>query len=87
MSQSLRSRPSELLGVSDPFVAYCVDRSIWTFAQTVEKEQNDAETRLPKNAKDATKTHARQRVLDRYLGIETAKTPGRFRDPVAKTKR
>lgn len=79
MAQDLRCRPSTLLGVTDSWVAFCTDRAIWTFASTIRNEQDEAESRLPKNAKDAAHTRARQRVLDDYLGIESSEMPGRFR--------
>lgn len=79
MSQTMRCRPSSLLGVTDSYVAFCVDRASWSLAAAIEEDQNAAESRLPKNAKDAVHTKARQRVLDQYLGIEASEEPNRFR--------
>jgi hypothetical protein len=70
MSQAMRCRPATLLGVTDPLVAFYLDRACWSFASTVEREQETAVNRLPKNAKDAAHTRARQRILDQYLGVE-----------------
>jgi hypothetical protein len=84
MSQSLRSRPSGLLGITDTFVAYCLDRAVWLFARSVESAQEEAVTRLPKSAKATAETRARQRVLDQYLGVVVAEETTRFRSPVAK---
>ena len=81
MSQSMRCRPSSLLGVMDPIVAFYTDRAAWTFASTIEQEMEAAVTRLPKNAKDKAHQNARQRVLDAFLGIEESKQPQRFRSP------
>jgi hypothetical protein len=80
-SQSIRCRPSELLGIADPFVAFSVDRAISTFAADIDHDQEVATGRLPKNAKESTHQHTRQRVLDTYLGIEAATQPGRFKSP------
>lgn len=79
MAKELRSRPSTLLGVFDPWVAFCVDRSCFVFATSLVQDQDEAVARLPKNAKDAAHSRARQRVLDKYLGIDAADQPGRFR--------
>lgn len=55
---------------------------MWVFASEVERQQEIAVGRLPKNVKESTRDHTRQRVLELFLGIEeTASTPGRFRDP------
>lgn len=81
MCQGYHVRPSDLLRVSDSFVAFAVDRAVWTFAAAIEQDQEDAVRHLPKNAKETTHNHVRQRVLDSYLGIDPTTTPGRFRDP------
>jgi len=81
LSQSLRVRPSDALGLRDRFVAFCVDRAVWTFAKTVEEAMDQAESRLPKNAKDRAHVNARQRVLDQYLGVVASEQPSRFRSP------
>jgi hypothetical protein len=79
MAKELKSRPSTLLGINDPWVAFCTDRACFTFASAIEADQNEAEARLPKSAKDSAHSRARQRVLDQYLGIELANEPSRFR--------
>jgi len=79
MATELHCRPSALLGVTDSWVAFCTDRAVFLFASTIRNEQDEAEARLPKNAKDAAHTRARQKVLDEYLGIELAEQSGRFR--------
>lgn len=79
MGQKLGTRPSALLHVIDPWVAFCVDRALYTFASHIEADMDDAEARLPKNAKDSAHIRARQRVLDQYLGIDPADQPDRFR--------
>jgi len=79
MANRLRCRPSALLGVTDSWVAFCTDRALFTFGTTVEGDMDEAETRLPKNAKEAAHRRARQRVLDEYLGVELSEQPERFR--------
>lgn len=79
MARGLRCRPSALLGITDSWVAFCTDRAVFTLASAIEQDQDEAESRLPKNAKNAAHTRARQRVLDDYLGIESSEQSGRFR--------
>lgn len=81
MSQSMHCRPSSLMGVMDPLVAFYADRATWTFAMTIESEIEAAVTRLPKTAKESAHAKARQRVIDQYLGIDQANAPQRFRSP------
>lgn len=79
MSQTMRCRPSDLLGVSDRLVAFYTDRAAWTLASAIQADQDAAVNRLPKSAKDAAHTRAKQRVLDQYLGVESSEQPDRFR--------
>lgn len=79
MSQAIRCRPATLLGITDSYVAFCVDRAVFTLASAIEDDQNQAESRLPQSAKPAAHTRARQRVLDQYLDIDMAEQTGRFR--------
>jgi hypothetical protein len=81
MAEAMKCRPSQLLGVRDPLTAFYTDRATWTFAMTIQSDMDEAEKRLPNNAKDAAHVRARQKVLDQYMGIEAADQPGRFRTP------
>jgi len=79
MATKLHCRPSALLGASDPWVAFCTDRAIFTFGTTIENAMDEAENRLPSSAKDQAHNRARQRVLDEYLGVELSEQKQRFR--------
>lgn len=81
MSKAMNARPSSILGVTNSFVAFCTDRACFTLATAIENDMDEAENRLPDNAKGPAHTKARQRVLDQYLGTQDNQ-PGRFR-PVA----
>lgn len=81
MSQAMKCRPSDLLGVDNSLTAFYVDRATWTLASTIESEMETAVTRLPKTAKEQAHHKARQRVLDQFLEFEAAAEPGRFRSP------
>lgn len=84
MATRQNCRVSTILGVTDPYVAFCVDRAVLTLVGEIESEQLAATNRLPNNAKEAAHRKAQQRVLDRYLGIELADQPQRFRAPTAR---
>lgn len=86
MAREFRTRPSALLGVADSYHAFSLDRAVWTFGTAVEADMEAAEKHLPKKASESMRALSRQRVWDSYMGIDTAKTPGRFADP-AKAKR
>lgn len=79
MSQDMRCRPSSLLGVLDPMVAFYSDRAIWTLASAIRMDQESAVARLPKSAKETAHARAEQRILDQYLGVESSSQPERFR--------
>lgn len=80
MAQDMHCRPSDLLGMIDPLIAFYVDRATWTFASTIRQEMEAAVTRLPKNAKETAHRRAQQRVLDQYLGHQEQR-PSQFRAP------
>lgn len=75
MARSMGARPSDLLGKLDEFTAFCVDRAVWTFGTNVETAMDEAEERLPKNSKEKARRNARQRALDRMLGVERYQAP------------
>lgn len=85
MAREFRTRPSALLGVADSYHAFSLDRAVWVFGSAVEAGMDDAEKHLPKKASESMRALTRQRTWDSYMGIDTAKTPGRFADP-AKSK-
>lgn len=87
MSQAYHVRPSELLDVSNGYHGFTVDRAVWSFASAIENDQEIETGRLPKNASATMTSHVRQRVLDRYLGIDQATAKGRFRDPGTASRR
>lgn len=73
-------RPSTIYDVADPFAAYCFDRAVTLFGSTVEGDMELAAEDAKTTAESLVK---RQRVLDRYLGVDPTKVKGRFRDPAA----
>jgi len=80
-SKTWSSRPSQLLGVEDPYAAYCIDQAVAYWGRHLESEMDKAE-RNTKNEDAATR--ARQAVLDRYMPRpENQKHTGNFSDPAA----
>lgn len=69
MAQAYSRRPSELLGITDPWVAWQVDAATHAGGTTVDAEVSKAE------AAEAGKNHpqierAVKRALERVLGVE-----------------
>jgi hypothetical protein len=81
MAEKMHCRPSAVLGVQDPALAFCVDRATMTLVSAIEGDMDARTKRLPDNAKASTHERARQKVLDEYLGVELADQPQRFRAP------
>lgn len=81
LSQAYHTKPSSILGVTEGLPAFAIDRAVWTFAREISNAQEVAVGRLPKNAKDATVSYVRDRVLHTFLGLDNADTPGRFKEP------
>lgn len=81
MSEKMHCRPSTLLGIADPALAFCVDRATMTLVSAIESDMDARTKRLPDNAKASTHDRTRQKVLDEYLGVELADQPQRFRAP------
>lgn len=95
MARAYHVAPSELLGLrtangNDSYLAFAIDRAVWTFGSCVEHDMSEAENdpRL-KDAKRDDLIRARQRVFDMYMNVDeeqSVKAPppkGRFADPMA----
>ena len=99
MARAYHTPPSELLGLrggsgNDSYLAFAIDRAVWTFGTCVEADMHEAESdpRLERaGVKRAEIVAARQRVWDEYMSVpeysqEPVKAPppkGRFADPAA----
>lgn len=81
----LRSRPSELLALSDdPYLAYCFDQATVFWGQYVESEL-DKVSHKPTKEEIQSKA-AREKRLTELLELEDkpqAEQTGRFMDPAA----
>jgi hypothetical protein len=72
-AKTYQVRASDLLGVSDPWTAYCVDNAVARFGSALEAAL-DAVT--GKNDKEINKK--RERIMEKWLDI-----PRRFKSPMA----
>lgn len=75
MAKQWRARPSELLVINDPYVAWCVDEAVLEFGTAVEDAVQE-EYENTKGSK-ALKNGAAENALRRMLGVEE-----KFRDPI-----
>lgn len=73
MSKTWNYRPSEILNIEQPYIAYCIDNAVATFGRSLEAELNKVEGKTDKQ-RDAK----RQRILAIWLD-----EPVKYRDPPA----
>lgn len=72
-AKTYRVRASELLGISDPWTAFCLDNAVSYFGTSLEAELESIEG---KTAKEINKQ--RERTMDKWMGI-----PQRYKSPGA----
>lgn len=70
-AKTWNTRPSQLIDIDDPYVAYCVDEAVAMFGNTVSAELNDIYDKNPKKMAQKQERHLQMR-----LGL-----PMKFRDP------
>jgi hypothetical protein len=86
MAKEFRKRPSEIVNITDPLVAYQFDRAVMYFGQAYEADIEDA-TRDSKSQSQAQRSA--QVVVDRWLRDDEVDMPReqpekpakQFRDP------
>lgn len=71
-------RPSNLLGIQDPYVAFCLDEAVYELASWIEDELEKVEDRGKK--RDPKKTAAKKRARLEFL--LTGKIEKQFADPM-----
>lgn len=84
MAKQLRSRPSEIYGISDELTAWSFDRAIQTFGGALEQRIQQ----ISEKAKDkATAQRKAQLEVDKWMSSgDTKVVKGRFRDPMAEMR-
>jgi hypothetical protein len=77
MSQSLRSRPSILLGIENVALAFYFDRAVWSFGSNLQYllDKAESEAKTPAAAKS-------KKVLILSSWITDGHQQNRFRDPM-----
>lgn len=82
-AEAWSTRPSQILGLTDPLTAFSVDQSVWTFGSELSAALHEA-TKNIKDDKTGTKTkRAREKVFKKWLTDIKADTAGVHREPVA----
>lgn len=77
-SKAYRSRPSEILGITEQPTAYYLDRAVFVFGRSLEAALEEAGQSRGKQKKTQSQiAMARARVLATWLGTQ------RFADPMA----
>lgn len=67
----MRARPSDLLGVTDAFMAYSIDNAVFTFGTALQNELDNVEGKNKNELK-----RKRERILQQWLELEQ-----KFREP------
>lgn len=84
MAQRYRTTPSQLVGLTDPYTAWCLDEAVYIFANHVESKLAEAANR---QKGEKQKAAAKQRMLTSLLADAADKegeaAQGKFRDPAA----
>lgn len=80
MAKQFRARPSQLVGVDDPYIAYCFDDATYTWGIFVEGKLSEAENGV---SKPDQRRAARERMWKQIFEADESKPTGMFRDPAA----
>jgi hypothetical protein len=70
-AKEYNTRPSTLLAITDPYVAYCLDEAAWQFCTTIETEMDNLKSKNERMLPAKKLNHLRER-----LGL-----PRLYRDP------
>jgi hypothetical protein len=70
-AKAYSTRPSVMLGIEDPYVAYCLDSAVFTFGQALKAELEGIEGKNKNEIK-----RKQDRVLQKWLDI-----PKQYRNP------
>lgn len=70
-AKTYKSRPSEMLGVTDVYAAYCLDSAVYTFGRSLEAELESVDGKNKGEIK-----RKQERVLTKWLDM-----PQKFRNP------
>lgn len=69
-AEATGSRPSDLLGIEDAYLRYCLDEAVWHFGTTVRQRMNDAGEKKGKHDNDKKRKLRVENALRDALGIQ-----------------
>jgi hypothetical protein len=72
--KALNTRPSEIMGLDDPYLAYCLDEAITFGGRSIEADLESITHKKPKR-----QAQMRENRLLALLGISQSQMPGRFK--------
>lgn len=72
----MSTRPSEMLGLEDAYLSYCLDEAVAYVGRSIEREIESIEHKKPK-----VQAQRREARLLALLDIPQVHVPGRFRSP------
>ena len=85
MAESYSTRPSQLLGVDDPYAAWCIDEVSYTWGMAVdgavERARHNVDDPQHGNAAASAELERLLREPKDITSDGSAPTTGRFRDP------
>lgn len=79
-ARALHLQPSSILGIDDPYVAYCLDEAVIFFGLRLESMLEEATNPTPSKEERQAKD-AQDRVLRQVFGDEINIAPKKFADP------
>lgn len=86
MAEAYSCRPSDLLGIEDPYSAWCMDEAAFTWGMAVDSAVSRARHAQENvELKEAAATAELERLLSepKEEGDEPVVSTGKFRDPAA----
>lgn len=77
-SKTWNCRPSDLVAIEDPYVAYCFDQAVGHIGRSIEAELDKVESKSVAEGEQKRKI-----VLERFLGDPEKPSKGLYADPAA----
>lgn len=87
MAEQYSSRPSQLLGISDPYTAWCLDDAVYAWGMHVEAELEKASSEGSDEKQRKNKVKLAWRRLFPSEGEHEEASTSQFRDPMSKLRK
>lgn len=75
MAKDYHCKPSDLLSIRSPILAYYLDRAVYIFCQRLQQELDNVANK--KSRSEAQQVMARGHILKRWLGLNETVAPPR----------